>query len=959
MTTTPVPRLRRELALDERPLLERDAELAVLRVVLEAARSGDGRVVVIEGAPGIGKTRLLAEARTLAKEFEVLSARAGELESGFAFGVVRQLFEGALAGAATDEQADLLSGAAALAAPLFTLVPGDSDEPGTETSFAMLHGLYWLAANLALRHPTLLIVDDLHWADEASLRWLGYLVRRLEGLPLAVIVATRPPEQAHTPAFVTEILADPLATVIRPASLGQASAAELARVLFGLEPDEVFADALRAASDGNPLYLAAILDGVARQQITPTAAQAPRLLELGGEALARGVALRLSRLPGEAVALVRAAAILGDQTDLSLAAALADLDKTVALDASSTLVHTDLLDAENPLVFRHPVVRSAILEDMSAGERMRLHRHAAEVLLDSGAVPERAATYLVPTLADGDPFVVATLRDAAQRSLSQGAPEAAVGYLCRALEEPPGPEQRCDVLAELGIAETEIFEAEAAVEHLRLALAELDDVVQRPDIVMAYAYAGSVLVNGAPEAVHLLEQLAERGPGDRLFKERVVARLIIMTHFDPEVYPFARGHWEAASARDAVEPIQSGTLLAAGAIEETRRGVSRERAADLARRATAAPNTGGLREWLYLVNACYALTLAGEVADAELGLNAGIADARHAGERFTGAVYQLWRGILRVEQGDLLAAEEDLGSSEVVSLDTLAAPFAYRAAFLSDVLMARGEYAEAGALLARVPLDAVQFGHQIVFLCARGRMYLESGRPDRALEDLRLAGEMAASLGIENPAFCPWRSQAALVLHHTGQPDGASELAREELELSRRWGAPRTVGISLQVLGLVEGGAAGEQLLREAVDVLADSPARLEHARALVDLGAALRRANSRSEARRYLREGVDLAHRCGATALVDRGNEELAATGAHPRKVMLSGLESLTASERRVAQMAAEEVSNKEIAQALFVTVKTVEVHLSRVYRKLDIESRRQLAGALSAPAASTAATT
>ena len=113
------------------------------------------------------------------------------------------------------------------------------------------------------------------------------------------------------------------------------------------------------------------------------------------------------------------------------------------------------------------------------------------------------------------------------------------------------------------------------------------------------------------------------------------------------------------------------------------------------------------------------------------------------------------------------------------------------------------------------------------------------------------------------------------------------------------------------------------------------------------------RRANSRSEARKHLREGIDVAHQCGATALVNRGNEELAATGAHPRKVMLSGLESLTASERRVAQMAAEEASNKEIAQALFVTVKTVEVHLSRVYRKLDIESRRQLASALAAPAA------
>jgi hypothetical protein len=437
-------------------------------------------------------------------------------------------------------------------------------------------------------------------------------------LPLLVIAATRPPEQSDRPELVTEIVGDPLATVMRPGALGQASAATLARVLFGLEPDDGFAAALRDASSGNPLYLAAILDAVARQDIAPTAAQAPRLVELGGEALARGVALRLSRLPGEAVALVRAAAILGDQTELSLAAALADLDKIVALDASSALVHTDLLESENPLAFRHPVIRSAVLEDMTAGERMRLHRRAAEVLVEGGAVPERAATYLVGTLADGDPFVVATLRQAAHRSLSQGAPEAAVAYLRRALAEPPGPKERREVLMELGVAETEIFEAEAAVEHLRAALAEVDDLAQRPDIVMAYVYAGAVLVNGAPDAVQLLEQLAARYRGDRLFKERVVARLMITTHFDPQVYPIARGHWDAATAGDVAEPIQSGTLLAVGAIEETRRGVSRERAVELARRAIATPNTGGLREWLYLVNATYALTLAGEVADADV-----------------------------------------------------------------------------------------------------------------------------------------------------------------------------------------------------------------------------------------------------------------------------------------------------------------------------------------------------
>jgi DNA-binding CsgD family transcriptional regulator len=189
---------------------------------------------------------------------------------------------------------------------------------------------------------------------------------------------------------------------------------------------------------------------------------------------------------------------------------------------------------------------------------------------------------------------------------------------------------------------------------------------------------------------------------------------------------------------------------------------------------------------------------------------------------------------------------------------------------------------------------------------------------------------------------------SAAALHVLGRNEEALELAEQELALARRWGAPRWVGIALRALGLVQGGREGEQWLREAVEVLAPSPARLEYARVLVDLGASLRRRNERSSARELLRQGVEIALACGATALVERGNEELAATGARPRKIVPTGVDSLTASERRVAQLAAEELSNKEIAQSLFVTVKTVEVHLSNVYRKLQIASRRQLASAL-----------
>ena len=591
MTVIPEPGTRRERGSEARPLLEREVELEALGTAIEASRNGNGQLVVIEGPAGIGKTRLPAEARVRANEFELLSARAGELECDFAFGIVRQLFESKLATAPADVREELLAGAAALATPLFAVGPAAPESPQAETSFAMLHGLYWLAANFALRRPTLIAVDDLHWADEESLRWLGYLARRLEGLPMLVVAATRPPEQARTPAAVAEIVTDLLASVIHPASLGRESAAALAQAMFDLHPDEEFATALCAASRGNPLYLAAILHAVAREGMAPNAEQAARVHELGGEALARGVALRLSQLTTEAVRLIRAAAILGDQTELALAAALANMETTAALDAASALVHADLLENENPLAFRHPVVRSAVLEDISAGERMRLHNRAAKVLLESGALPEQAANYLTQTLPNRDPFAVATLRRAAQRSLSQGAPEAGVAYLRRALAEPPPPEERVEVLAELGMAETALFEADAAAGHLRQALDELDDIVERPDLVLAYVYAVMPLAGRTAEAVELLAQLSDRSHDDASRLEQVEAHLIVAASFDGRFYRVAREHWDAASARVRASPIRSRVLLAMGAIHEARRGIDRGRVVELARRAVSGPGS--------------------------------------------------------------------------------------------------------------------------------------------------------------------------------------------------------------------------------------------------------------------------------------------------------------------------------------------------------------------------------
>jgi DNA-binding CsgD family transcriptional regulator len=268
-----------------------------------------------------------------------------------------------------------------------------------------------------------------------------------------------------------------------------------------------------------------------------------------------------------------------------------------------------------------------------------------------------------------------------------------------------------------------------------------------------------------------------------------------------------------------------------------------------------------------------------------------------------------------------------------------------------DAMLERGRIAEAAAVLDAVPITDHPSGayYMLAPRESRARLRLAQGRAAEAAQELLAFGRDVEAVGIRNPAITPWRSLAAVALVRAGDSTQAAALAAEEVALARRWGAPRGLGMALRAQGLAAGGSGGIALLCEAADVLADSYSRLEHARALTDLGAALRRAGRRADARKPLRDALDLAHACGATAIADTAHTELVASGAKPRRQALSGAESLTPSERRVATMAAEGLTNRDIAQSLFVTPKTVEVHLSSAYRKLGIGSRTQLAGALS----------
>ena len=268
---------------------------------------------------------------------------------------------------------------------------------------------------------------------------------------------------------------------------------------------------------------------------------------------------------------------------------------------------------------------------------------------------------------------------------------------------------------------------------------------------------------------------------------------------------------------------------------------------------------------------------------------------------------------------------------------------------LVEALLERGEVEEA-ARHCGLPGgdDGWERGIGFIWLLdSRARVALERGDAGTALATFLRCGELADEARITNPSVLAWRSGAAQAAARAGEADRARELAETELRLALDFGTPRAIGIAERTLALVADDDPGERL-RHALGVLESSPARLEHARTLVELGAALRRGGHRREAREPLKEGMDLAHRCGAAAIAERARDELAAAGAKPRRIELTGVDSLTPSERRIAAMASEGLSNPQIAQALFLTRRTVEMHLTNAYRKLDISSREHLPAAL-----------
>ena len=671
---------------------------------------------------------------------------------------------------------------------------------------------------------------------------------------------------------------------------------------------------------------------------------------LSSQGVGRAVRSRLRSLGSDCAALARAVAVLGDRAEPWLAARLAGLEEAAAAVAGDRLAEVSILEPGGPLLFVHALVRSSVEAELSGAERAALHERAAALLAESGAPTDRIGLHLLATTPRANPGTVETLRAAAADANGRGAPEAAAAYLRRALREPPTREFEPQLLRELGSAELRAGEVGSAVEHLTAALARTSEPSARA--LAAFELAGGLMfTDRAPDAVDVLSDAIDEHPSGQA---EVTAQLIAMR---------AVAGWASVEARrrlpsrpeipPAVSPDGPRTtgerlLLAEQAMEEVFTGTAHN-ARSLALLALGEGEllevTGAHNPPLYL--ALNTLIFAHAVEDAERHVQAALSDACRRGSEGGFVLASHFRAAICWQRGMLAELEADAHAA----LDSEMAPHAVSvaAASLADALVARGDPEAAAARLRVAGLDAGTPAPLlgVLALVARAHVRLAQQRPEDALDVLFECGRQEDAWGIVTPSLTSWRAEAAVLLAQLGQPERANGLAAEALRRADAFGSPFARGIALRAAALVAQ-PPDHDGLAASVTLLRGTSARLELARSLVELGSALRRSGRRPEARDPLREGLKLAVECGASALARRAHDELVAAGARPRRDPTESRSRLTASELRVARMAAEGMTNREVAQALFLTENTIETHLRSAYRKLDINSRSQLARAL-----------
>ncbi|MFI1335149.1 ATP-binding protein [Streptomyces sp. NPDC020845] len=936
-------------------LHERGAELARISGALRTAREGGPSLVLLTGPLGIGRSallqRLAARAVNEAEDVRVLRANAAPVEQDFAFGVVRQLFDSLLAGAAGELSERWTRESACFA----NLALADEDMPAGDRPTAAyepaLSGLLSLLESVSADGPLLILVDDLQWVDTPSLCWLAYLAKRLRGLRAVVVCTLRDGEPRARHPLLSEVV-EAATHRLRPRPLSSAGTAALIRDHFGEPGDEEFIRACHETCAGSPLSLTAVLLDLAAAGHRPTAdragaVRAARPADLR-ERLARSVRLQ----PAPVRHLAAAIAALGEPGDPALVPRLAGLDPIDYAAALRDLRALGLAADEREPRFVHPVVADAVQSSLSVAEREWLHDHAAELLYRAGRSDEQVAAQLMAGVTSRHDWSAGVLRAAADVALRRGAPEVAVRYLRRALLDASlAGEGRSRLLIDLATAERGL-DPVACERHISQAIPLLPTPGHRAAAALRLTPAVMGLLR--PSAVDLLRQVAdELGPPDALggaareMALRLEARLRQSGIDDPAELTSAverlYGMGEEPPTATAAERELVAVLVSAATL--TCR-LPADEVTRLAMRLLEREPVGSARVYSALPLATVALVAADSVDAVGSWLSVEQRIGRSRAADTVGTVGTVVDGFGHLEQAMVLMAR---------GRPTLAHAHAERALRLSDahwqelglaatIALVRTALEIGDPALSERVLDEASRRTSSCLPLAVAVQFLGAsvdahrGRWAAAVETLMACGRRLESAGWRNPVLFPWRLRAAGLYQRLGDPRSALALAEEDRLRAEEWGAPVAMGRALRLKGMLLGGETGEDLLREAVGVLRGSANELELARALLQLGGRL---EGRPEADDLLREAAELAAACEAPWLVERARR-----GGGDGTVRLE--DALTRTERRVVTLAGRGLTNSEIAGELGVTSRAVEKHLTNSYRKLNVSGRRELIAAL-----------
>jgi DNA-binding CsgD family transcriptional regulator len=840
-------------------------------------------------------------------------------ERGLPLGIFDQLLrDGPLPDAISGPVVELLDARALTAVPA-------APESGLISPAAarVFEGLLNVLVALSEGHPVVLTVDDLQYADVASLQCLSYLARRASASRILMVLAECTQALPTDRLLHAEILRQGNATSISLGPLSLPGVEDLLGEHLDATAAKRLAPSCYAITGGSPLLVHAL-----GQDARAAAAGGPAT-PVPGSAFRSAVVACLLRYEPATVEFAQVVAVLGENATPHLLAELLGISAESAAYGIGALTVSGLLEAGG---FRHEVARQAVLQHMTADERAAMHGRAARALHETGVEPATLARHLIEAPRSGEPWTVPVLREAAERAIADGDPSRAIIYLRRAEDQCDDDRQRAATKFALACAEWPI-NPESAARHLT-------------DLVTD-TRAGRLDDGCTVELAYYLLWLGETDTAADVL--RTTDR--------------ARSATEAGRAELQAGPVRSplSFLYPEFARRDRNSAMSRRRpvAANCQRQPHGTIDVG-------LIAAERILQECGvndpTLASVTTALMVLICDDRLDRAAFwCGALMEepgasrkgvLWRSVLtgfraaiEIRWGNL-EASESLARTALAMLSRKSWGVAIGVPLSSLLLslVANRKFGEAAECL-RTPVPEAMFGtpYGLLYLHARGEYCLATGSPQAALTDFTDCGERMITWGLDQPGLVPWRTKAAEAYLAVGDNLKARELSREQLaQVGSRHS--RTQGISLRTLALTSHPSKRIAMLRESVEVLQDSGAQLELAYTFSDLSNAHRMLGEHSRARWAARQAWNLAERCGAEALkaaLSKTDTDVPEPGNGEGTRLLS---ELSDAEQRVATLAACGYTNNQIAHKLFITVSTVEQHLTRVYRKLGVAGRAEL---------------